>query len=225
MTIMNYARQTLIITPEQLAGRPVIIIGVGSIGSNLLRLLVQLGCREFILYDDDRVAPENLPNQGFDEEHLGMLKVEAAQEILLHLGATSVTINPVRYEGPEQGELEGIVICGVDSIAARTAIWQNAVQGNENIELYLDGRLGGEELTLFTMEPYLPHHQDYYEVTLHSPEQSAQLPCGAESVITAPAMLAAWIVNQIVRFVRGEEYRHALRFRLTDMRYVPGTWS
>jgi molybdopterin/thiamine biosynthesis adenylyltransferase len=204
------------------AARPFIIIGVGGIGSVALSYLVKLGVREFILYDHDRVEAANNPNQAYVPVEVDLLKIEAAADILSRNGATSVTVHPHKYTG--QDPLEGIVLCGVDSIDARKTIWPYA-RYNPLVELYFDGRLGGEQLRLLTVRPNDPTEVECYERSFFSAEKTAELPCGGRAIIGPAGILAGILTGQLTRYIRDEPFKNDIRFHLGTMQLLTGRWS
>jgi len=58
----------------------IILIGLGTVGSNTLDLLVRLGFQQFILIDGDKVEEKNLAAQAYFPEDLGRYKVDVMRE-------------------------------------------------------------------------------------------------------------------------------------------------
>lgn len=230
--LTDYSRQENIITPRQLAGRPFHIIGCGGIGSiaalaaalevAMGPALVKLGLREFVLWDFDIVEEPNLPNQAYTPEQAGLPKVEALAGILKAHGARRVTVKQCRYEGQEP--LEGFVLSAVDSITARSVdIWPH-VRHNIEVELFLDGRIGGPQLRLLTVQPNLSWQVEGYENTLFSQKQAAELACGERAFI-GPAMgLAMHITGQLIAYVNGEDFPNNIMYNLFTRQYLEGFW-
>ena len=76
----RYLRNASIIDQEAINRQPVAIVGVGAIGSHLAEMLAKLGVRNFTLIDPDEVDEINLSTQGFAENQVGQLKVEAVED-------------------------------------------------------------------------------------------------------------------------------------------------
>ena len=104
------------------------IIGCGSIGGNVVELLVRYGITDIVLWDFDDVEPHNLANQIYTEEDIGQPKTVALHKYLSK-------INPVckksikskyKYKGIP---LEGYIFMCVDSVEVRKQIveanWYN----------------------------------------------------------------------------------------------------
>ena len=93
------------------------ILGCGAIGSSAANQLVRAGATNFLLYDMDIVATENIGVSQYVDEHIGMSKVEALNEYLLSINAEADIMmfneeyNMLRYQHNKD-----IVILGFDSI-------------------------------------------------------------------------------------------------------------
>lgn len=212
---MDYRRQRSIITPEALVW-PFHFIGLGGIGSAGILPFLKLGVREFILHDDDLIEALNLPNQLiYREKDIGKAKVEAASEILRD--CTSSANVEVLQERLAPGEhLSGVVIGGVDSMASRSEIWQ-AVRFNVEVPIFLDGRLGGETLELYSIRPSMIEDVEIYEENLWPDSEIRPQPCGGESIIHPAVVLAGLMANQITRWTRREKYYRKISFCFKTM--------
>lgn len=58
----------------------IILIGLGTVGSNSLDFLVKLGFRKFILIDGDKVEEKNLAAQSYFPDEVGRYKVDIMKE-------------------------------------------------------------------------------------------------------------------------------------------------
>ncbi len=68
---------------SDLAGRQVVVLGAGSIGSHALDALVEYGIRRLTLVDNDRLLPRNFARHRAHPRHTGRLKVSAERARLL----------------------------------------------------------------------------------------------------------------------------------------------
>ena len=196
--VFDFSNQTDIFDPSQHAW-PVTVIGLGGIGSMLVLKLAKLGVTRLRLWDDDLVELHNLPYQMYRPRDIGRSKAEATADILRDFGYTDVEAHAERISADTP--LEGLVIAGVDSMTSRQAIWE-AVQWNVNVPLYMDGRLGGEHVQLFTINPSDPEDVERYEKTLFTDEEAAPLPCAARAVIHPAMDVTMMMVAQITNFTR-----------------------
>jgi len=210
---MNFLRQLDILNPDMIV-YPITIIGVGGIGSLTAWILAKMGCREITLYDPDVVEEHNLPNQFYRLRDVNKLKVRAVKENILQFAQTEVKIIPELFKG--QRDLKGIVISGVDSMKIRQDIWKK-IRYNLNIPLYLDGRMGGEIVQVFTIRPSQLEDIESYENNLFSDEKSSNLPCSAQSIIYSVVVLGGLIASQIKKWIKKEKYSPKISFDLKTM--------
>lgn len=218
----NFLRQLDIISPADLPW-PVNVIGLGGIGSAALLPLMNLGFTRFILWDDDLVAPHNLPNQPlYRPQDIGYIKVEKAAQVLRDYEVSGVTSHTRRLSKADR--LKGIVVGAVDSMTSRKIIWRVLKKSRASVPLYLDGRLGGEQLQLHTVRLGKTAEIRRYEKNfLFSDEEGAALPCTAQSVGYTGQVLAGYICNNITRWVRREPFYAFLDHNLPSMRLTPGS--
>lgn len=73
----RYSRQKDIVPAERIGACKATIIGVGAIGRQVALQLTAMGVPWLQLVDFDLVETSNLASQGYLEEDLGQLKVEA----------------------------------------------------------------------------------------------------------------------------------------------------
>ncbi|HVO86207.1 MAG TPA: ThiF family adenylyltransferase [Candidatus Binatia bacterium] len=200
---VDYSGQTDIFDPKAFSW-PVNVIGVGGIGSAVILPLVKLGLASSLhLWDPDFVEFHNVPAQLiYRASDVGRAKVEAAADVLRpYLSPSCELVLHQELVGP-QTPLSGVVIGAVDNMKARSDIWEG-VKFNPDIPLYLDGRIGGEQMQLLTLNPFDIDAIEYYEKTwLFPDEEGAELPCAARTVIHPPVVLAGHIIAQLTRFAR-----------------------
>ena len=77
----RYSRQKDIVPAERIAACKATVIGVGAIGRQVALQLTAIGIPWLQLIDFDVVEESNLASQGYLEEDLGRLKVEATAEL------------------------------------------------------------------------------------------------------------------------------------------------
>lgn len=211
---MSFRRQRGILDPGEIL-YTINIIGLGGIGRHTAETLAEMGCKKLILIDPDRVEAHNLPNQAYREKDLGKLKVEAAKEIIQQFAPwCEVIAIPGKFE--DQKQLEGIVISAVDSIETRKEIWK-LIRYNTATPLFIDGRLGGEIMQVFTVRPCQLNDIEAYEKTLFPEEQAAQLPCTARSIIYVGKIVGGLIALQLKRWLKKQSYNLEITFDLVTM--------
>lgn len=137
---MELKKQGDFFTPQHVKC-PIHIIGCGAIGSHVAEQLARIGCTNICLYDFDRVEPHNIPNQMFDADDIGALKVDATAVRMTRINP-DILVN--RYQrGYVLGEtrLDGHVFLCVDNIDLRRDI-VNEQSLNPDIVSITDFRMG-----------------------------------------------------------------------------------
>lgn len=212
----DFTDQTGIFDPRKLLD-DVTLIGCGGIGASALPTLATLGIRRLTLWDPDLVEPRNVASQLlFYPDDIGRPKVEVAEERLRLYGAEQVTVHQELFDATEHAvELEGIVISGVDSMAARQNIWE-AVRDNGLVTRLIDGRIGGEIYTLIVIDPMSDEHVSWYEqFQLHGDAQAMPLPCTERAVVYPAVALGAHMAAAFACLQRGDSVP---TFRQENMR-------
>jgi len=209
----SYEHQTDIFDPESFMW-PVHVIGLGGIGSALALPLAKLGLQSQLhLWDHDpTVEAHNVPAQLlYRAKDIGKPKAETAAEIVRDYCDPKCEVIAHAEKVTETTPLSGVVISGVDSMKSRKAIW-SAVQFNPEVSLYIDGRMGGEQVSLFSLNPSDIDAGEFYSGWLFDDEDGAPLPCAARTVIHPPIVLAGLIIAQLTRFARGLETKRYIDF-------------
>ena len=197
---MEFLRQIDLVRPEALE-TPIHLVGCGGIGSFAALALGKLGCSNLHLYDDDRVEEHNVPNQLFRAMDVGRPKVDALAEILETFSGIRARTHLRRLDSER---LQGIVVGGVDSMAARKTLWVKTVRHRAGIPLYLDGRLGAEVCRLYAIRPVDPDDVRCYERSLYEDSQAVPLSCTAGAIIYTGFAMAGLIADQVKKFATGE---------------------
>jgi len=194
---IDYWRQMDFITPDDLKGKCVTIIGCGGVGSFVGIALAKLGVEKFKLYDGDKVEEHNLPNQFFMLEHLGKTKSEALAEILKSFAY--VDVESYGYWTDEK--LEGFVISAVDSMEVRKRIWE-VCKMNLDVSLLIDGRIGGESIVVRSVCTTDIDDIRLYETSLFDDDKAEELPCTARAIIDVAFTIAALITKALRAFIK-----------------------
>lgn len=139
-----------------LAGRNILIVGAGGIGSWTALCLARIGCH-ITIYDGDSVEVHNLGGQLFSIADIDATKVRALSNVCENLcGAdTSIEGNADMYT--EDSTTCSIVIAAVDNMKGRKLIfdkWLHAY-GNDSNALLIDGRLLAEDYQVYAVTPDL----------------------------------------------------------------------
>ena len=198
----DYWRQLDIVPMKTLRGFHVNIIGAGGIGSPAAIALAKRGVGTLTIWDDDKVEEHNLPNQFHRHFEVGEFKANALYRLVHDFAGEDVNLH-LRQERLTDQTLGGIVVAAVDSMESRKAIW-GASKASLGVELYIDPRMGGQMLRLYTLNPHDPIIRKEYEATLYGDEDAMHLPCTAQSIIYTGMMAGSLVANSVKRFAADE---------------------
>ncbi len=195
-TSERYSRQAEIVPAERIAECRATVIGVGAIGRQVALQLAAIGVPYLQIVDFDRVEEGNLASQGYLEEDLGELKVEATARLCRKINS-KVKIETVPQRFRRSLDTGNIVFCGVDKIDARRLIW--SAVGSE-VRFWVDGRMTAEVLRVLTACD--SESRKHYPQTLFTAEQAHAGPCTAKTTIYCANIAAGLMVSQFTKYLR-----------------------
>lgn len=123
-----YSRSKGLIEVDVLANKHVVIVGLGSFGSQIAIELAKAGVGKFSLFDFDRVELHNLGRHSCTIKDLGRLKVDAIEEAILGKNPVAqIDKYPINIISDRQTFLDAlpsadIVICATDNNDSRFLI-------------------------------------------------------------------------------------------------------
>ena len=192
----RYSRQRDIVPPERIMTCRATVVGVGAIGRQVALQLAAMGIPWLQLVDFDVVETSNLASQGYLEDDLGKLKVDATamqcKRINSHIEVVSV---PQRFR--RSLEIGNTVFCCVDKIDVRRLIWQ-AVK--DQVGFYVDGRMSAEVLRVLTACD--AGSRTHYPATLFRTEEAFVGPCTAKTTIYCANIAAGMMIAQFTKYLR-----------------------
>lgn len=217
--MINYQRQTDFFNPDNPQHQvPVLIVGAGTIGSWTILGLTKLGVREIVVVDFDKVETQNIPNQLFGNFQVGEPKGKSISTFIVPF----TEIEPSWFDGTfaeylEQFTPEGgrpfILIGAVDNMDARKQIFDFAKSHPASVVKYIDGRMGGEVMKIYSIDPKSQDDIQFYETDLAENmvkvenEEAARLsavPCTAKSVVDVAMIIAGRITNAVRNTITGK---------------------
>jgi len=172
----------------------VTVVGAGGIGSPVVWLLAKLGLRRITVIDGDRVELHNLPTTMYSKTTLGLHKVLALRKTVKR--GTGVTIRAVvgKFRGGKLPKTD-ILISAVDSMDARRMLFRAARL--QKIPFFVDGRIGGEKLRVYSIYMKDVHDRRLYKSTLVPNSRVSPLPCTAQQVPDVGYMVSSMIVRAV----------------------------
>lgn len=223
--IQDYQDQTKIFDPRSF-GYDIHFIGAGGASNDAIKQVAVMGAIEratIHIWDPDRLEPHNMATElAYSNCAIGEYKVEAAANALRHKFGNSITIvhaselKVTNYKGPRpqvilhpeavtsRTELSGIVVTGVDSMAARQEIWQAIKKQFWQVPLLIDLRSAGLTTLIVTLNPSDLEAVETYEGSfLYTDEESMQLQCGARNVCFISSYFGSEVAYRVSLFARG----------------------
>lgn len=204
---ISFMRQTHWFDPSKIKTE-LTVIGCGGIGSWFSFLAAKMGIDKITLYDDDIVESHNLPNQFFRMGSIGENKVDALANSVREFTAAEVKTEPNRFANKA---ISGLVVSGVDSMKSREEIWRK-LKGRKNVQRYWDARIGGENITIYSVDPNDEDECALYETTLYSDDDALELPCTQRAVIDIMGYTGSLLVTSIRKYLAGEKPHGLLIF-------------
>ena len=192
----RYSRQKDIVPPDRIAACRATIIGVGAIGRQVALQLTAMGIPWLQLIDFDVVETSNLASQGYWEEDLGKLKVEATAAQCRRVNS-GIEIVSVAERFRRSMEIGNAVFSCVDSIDVRRLIWE-AVKNTASF--YIDGRMSAEVLRVLTACD--SESRRHYPTTLFRTEEAFVGPCTAKTTIYCANIAAGLMLAQFTKYLR-----------------------
>lgn len=208
----RFSRQLGICDPDELRSR-ILVIGAGGIGSWTVAVLSRIGFDDITVYDNDTVDEVNLGYQFFRDRDIGKPKVEALQDFIKDFSGIKITAKNELYKG---GKYKEVVICAVDSMKTRHDIWKK-IKMKAQVRCYVDARMGGVNMSIYTINPTDIDDIKLYEEQLFPPEEVEQGECSARSICYNVGVIASLIVSNIKKYLLDGVSDREICFNLKSM--------
>ena len=205
---LNLSKSYDFFQPETVKER-IHIIGCGSVGSTIAELLVRFGLTKITLYDFDRVEPQNLANQMFRQEHVGMLKTTALTIMMREINPATMGVIKTEPEGYTSQKLSGWVFLCVDNIELRRKIAEDN-KNNPYIKAMFDFRTrltdaqhyAGDWSEMKSVDDFIKSMEfSHEEATRETPVSACNVTL---SVAPTVRMICSLGVANFINFVKGE---------------------
>ena len=193
----RFTRQHDLVPRDRLASVRATVIGVGAIGRQAALQLAAIGAPRLQLIDFDLVDLTNVATQGYLASDVGQPKVLATAAAIHEIDPT-ITVDTTLDRYRPRMEIGEAVVCCVDSIATRSAIWRSA---GTRCRFWADGRMLGEVLRVLAVTESIG--RDHYPTTLFAQSEAQPGRCTARSTIYAATIAAGLMVHQFTRWLRG----------------------
>lgn len=182
--------------------RKITVIGAGAIGSFTILALAKMGYENIKVFDFDKVELENINSQLYRFSDIGKFKVEALKDIIKDFTGVSIKIENKKYSGESFND---IVICAVDNMETRKAIYENH-KNNFNCNILIDPRMAIEFAYIQTFNPNDERQCELYEKTLYTDEDSVAERCTNKSTIYTSQLIGATIAKMVKDISNNNKY-------------------
>lgn len=186
----------------------VLMVGAGSVGSNLARALSSIGVRDIVVCDHDTVGDENIAVSWL--EGIGVPKVEDIAERAERLYGTNIVpvedeVNSIRVADIIADRDIDVVVVSTDNIESRREVWDGVKYAEDAADiLYIDFRIGGYSGNVFSFYVGDERSVELYEATFKN--RGVGLPCGAKAY---PGLTLGWCPMTLIDIV-GRHIRKSL---------------
>lgn len=165
-----------------------------------------MGAPAMTLIDDDIVDVVNLATQAYAPDQLGQPKVEAAatdcRRLYPELNVQTYAEKFRRSSARSllcfnAGDHRTAVFCCVDSITARSIVWESVQQ---KASFFVDARMSAEVLRVLASDR--PAEDEHYPSTLFRQEEAFSGACTSRSTIYCASIAAALMISMFTRWLR-----------------------
>lgn len=211
---------------ERIKNSPLIIGGVGGIGSWTTFYLGRIGF-EMYLYDNDMVEAVNLAGQLYGKKTINTSKVEATKAVIEEF-SDSKNIHALKELYTEESPVTEYMISCFDNMKSRKIMFENWVSSldefSENSQpLFIDGRMEAEFAQVYFVTK---DNIDRYRETLFDDKEIEDAPCSFKSTSHNGGMIGCQIVsgflNHLCNIEYGTIYREvpfSIKYQLDLLKY------
>ena len=179
------------------------VIGVGGVGSEVVRLLTKLGVGQNSLlraWDRDHVESHNVGNQAYDPMDIGQSKVRSLKRHVRIWSGASTGLSTRRQQVVRKVALEGVVFLCLDTMTARKNICRRSLFNNPNVSLCIETRMDAHSAQAYVFDPNNQNHVKMW-LAYWYPDTNTEntAGCGGHlSVITAVNATAVLAVQSLI---------------------------
>ena len=197
-----FTRHSAWFSPVTANGCTARIVGCGAVGSHIALFLAKMGWGEFELWDFDRVATHNLPNQAYDVEHIGMPKVEALASVLRRFNPDiKVIAHNDRFTKDVKFETFGPLILATDSFKSRLLVAEFALH-NPYVTHIFETRLGFDFGATAIINNMVEEEITNFVSSLGDDTKVSELPCNEKICTTLVCNISSYVAHQVCALQR-----------------------
>lgn len=202
----DHLTRQLDLIPVDTLGQQVTIIGCGAIGSFLGLQLAKMGLTRITVFDHDDVSVENMSNQWFRFKDIGNNKADALFDLVADFTGVHIKAIPTKYDESFAHLITGIVVVAVDSMEARTMIYESIKARGFNVKYIIDPRMSAEFYSQYTINPFDEKDQATYAKVLQPDSESVAERCTAKSTVYTASLAAGMVTKTIKNIMLKQDY-------------------
>lgn len=193
---------------EKMQTVPLVLAGLGGIGSYTALMLARTKPLSISIFDSDIVEEGNLSGQLYSDNQVGMSKARATSDNCRKFGAyRRLYVYDRNYDNISI--TSNVMICGFDNMAARRIFfeaWKTRVNSHNPEDrvncLFIDGRLAMEEFQVLAITgDNVAAIEKYESEWLFEDSEAEAHICSRKQTAFTANMIGSVIVNIFVNFV------------------------
>jgi hypothetical protein len=176
-----------------------------------------MGLSKIEVWDGDIIQDHNLPNQFYRPKDLNRQKSDALVDIIHEYNDVMIQAHEIPYNGQP---VNGMVISAVDSIGARKFIWDQ-VQTQKKVKYYIDTRMGGNLMRIYTVDMKNFENCKFYSDTLKSSEDSLEeIRCTEKTILYNVLTISGIVSNLVTKMLKKETVPYEIIFDMKLMMFI-----
>lgn len=168
---------------------PVVVGGVGGIGSWVILCLARMGLY-IVAYDFDTVEASNVGGQLYGHNQLGMKKTEALYANIKPLCSSFGFIGMSKFD--EQGLTAPVMFSCFDKMEPRKVMYEKFLACTDPNKIFIDGRLTAEVYEVYAVTAA---NQEEYNQYLFDDSETGELSCTFAQTTYLALGVASAMVN------------------------------
>jgi tRNA A37 threonylcarbamoyladenosine dehydratase len=196
----SFLRHAAFFGPEDSGNTPLNIVGVGATGSWVAVLAAKMGWTNFVIWDKDTVESHNVPNQAYDSSHIGMLKVDALEQVLKAINPIiKVQKHSVFWTPDTDEEMSGALFIAVDSLDVRKELYQYA-SDQLDLDVIFETRIGFNMAVINILDPIDQDAINDVISVMASDSEVEEAPCNERIITTLVSLVAANLTHYLCAY-------------------------
>ena len=176
---------------------PITIMGLGSVGRPLARMLATMGATNLTLYDPDTIEESNLGSQGWSHRDIGLSKVDVVSREITD-GNLDTFVNAIPTKRPLRPIECDVLFCCIDNMADRISLSRS---NSKPRQLLIDTRIGFLTVKIFGDSPPF----SVWRSSLFTDAESDDAPCALRVTQFTANLAASWAAATLFNYLRDKQ--------------------